>query len=174
MKRNLISVIILALSIVNFILLAIIVFTVIPTTKKTDNLITSIASIVDLSVDNNKKDGKSKKVALSDLYVYTLTNEDTITLQSNDGDSHYAVVKVALSMNMKSDDYSTYDPTSDSGITTKESVIESTISDIISKYTVEECRTNKKAITEECKKAIQDLFDSDVIYDVSFSKYILQ
>ena len=173
MKRNLISVIILAISIINFIMLAVLIFSVIPSTKKTDNLIASIASIVDLSVENSEEKENQKKVDLSDLYIYTLTKEDTITLKSTDGEPHYAVVQASVSMDKTSKDYKKYDPTSDEGIKSKESVIESKIVDIISQYTVEECNTNKDAITKECTKAIKELFDSDVIYEVSFSKYVV-
>ena len=81
MKRNLISVIILAISIINLILLSIIVFTVIPTNKKTDNLITSIASIVDLSVDG---DGESSaEIPLSDVTPYNMTDDTQVSLPSS-------------------------------------------------------------------------------------------
>lgn len=173
MKRNLISVIILAFSIINFILLAIIVFTVIPTNKKTNNLITSIASIIDLSVENKEGSAGGEKVDLSNLYVYTLSKEDTVTLKSTDGETHYAVVQIAVSMNMKSKDYKKYDPADEAGITSKESVIQSTVDGVLSKYSAEECQNNKEAITKECKEAVKKLFNSDVVYDVSFSKYVI-
>lgn len=173
MKRNLISVIILAFSIINFIMLAIIIFTVIPTNKKTDNLITSIASIIDLSVEDKEEADGGKKVDLADLYVYTLSKEDTVTLKKTDEDTHFAVIQIAISMNMKSDDYKKYSPEEDAGIKSKESVIQSTVDNVISKYTAEECLNNKDAITKECKEAVKDLFNSDVIYDVSFSKYVV-
>jgi flagellar FliL protein len=154
-------------------MLAIIVFTIIPTTKKTDNLITSIASIVDLSVEGAGEDGAVPAVALSDLEIYTLSEEETISLKSSDGDSHFAVVQVTLSLNTESDDYKTYDPSSDSGISSKEGVIKSAIDDVVGKYSAQECLDNKDAITEECKEAVKGLFNSDVIYDVSFSKYVI-
>lgn len=172
MKRNLISVIILALSIINFIMLAIIVFTVIPTNKKTDNLITSIASIIDLSVENSGEESGAQ-VALTDLTIYTLADDMIISLKSDDGDTHYATVKVAISMNTTSDDFKTYDPAADTGISAKDSVIMSTVDGIISKYSAAECTEKKEEIAAECSQAIKDLFKSDVIYDVSFSKYLI-
>ena len=173
MKRNLISVIILAISIINFIMLAVLIFSVVPSTKKTDNLISSIASIVDLSLEDGDKKYAHEKVDLSDLYIYTLSKEDTVTLKSTDGEAHYAVVQATISMDKTSKDYKKYDPATEEGIKSKESVIESKIVDIISKYTAEECNANKEAITEECTNAVKDLFDSDVIYEVSFSKYVV-
>ena len=172
MKRNLISVIILAISIINFIMLAVLVFSVVPSTKKTDNLISSIASIIDLSVENGEGEAL-KKVDLSDLYIYTISRENTITLKASDSDTHYAVVEIAVSMDKTSKDYKTYGPEAEEGIAAKESAIEATIADVISQYTAEECKDNKKAITDECTSAIKSLFGSDVIYEVSFSKYVI-
>jgi flagellar FliL protein len=102
-----------------------------------------------------------------------LSEEETISLKSSDGDSHFAVVQVTLSLNTESDDYKTYDPSSDSGISSKEGVIKSAIDDVVGKYSAQECLDNKDAITEECKEAVKGLFNSDVIYDVSFSKYVI-
>ena len=172
MKRNLISVIILALSIINFIMLSVLVFSVVPSTKKTDNLITSIASVIDLSVEGT--DGElMHKVDLSDLNIYTITNEDTITLKTNDSNSHYAVVQIAISMDKTSKDYKKYDPAAAEGIASKEGVIKATVADVLSQYTAEECSNNKAEITKECTKAVRELFGSDVIYEVSFSKYVI-
>ncbi len=172
MKRNLISVIILAFSIINFILLAIIVFTVIPTNKKTDNLITSIASIIDLSVENTGEE-EGEVVPIEKLYPYTLTNEQTVNLKSANGEEHMAVFQITVSMNTESKDYKKYDPTTDEGIKSKESIIESTVIDIISSHTAEECQNNKAQVTEECKKAVKEIFKSDVIYDLSFNKFLI-
>lgn len=172
MKRNLISVIILAISIINLILLSIIVFTVIPTNKKTDNLITSIASIVDLSVDGNGE--SSAEIPLTDITPYNMTDDTQVSLPSSGEETHYAVVHLVVSMNNKSDDYKTYDPTTDTGIKSYESVIQSTVNSVIKNYSAEDCNTKQDEIREEVKKQIKKLFNnSDVIYDVSFSKFIV-
>ena len=175
MKRNLISVIILAFSIINFILLAIIVFTVIPTNKKTANLITDIASIINLTLENGNGEVAAGTVAISDISPYELANEDTVTLKAGeDGQVHYAVIKVMVSMNTTSDDYKKYDPAAETGIGSKASIIESTVQDIVGSHTYEECSSDKEAVRQECYEAIKRLFDnSDVIYDVSFSKWVL-
>ena len=72
----------------------------------------------------------------------------------------------------KSDDYKTYDPTTDTGIKSYESVIQSTVNSVIKNYSAEDCNTKQDEIREEVKKQIKKLFNnSDVIYDVSFSKF---
>lgn len=172
MKRNLISVIILAFSIINFILLAIIVFTVIPTNKKTDNLITSIASIIDTSLENAGEE-KVKKVPLSDQTIYTSPEDSTITLKSVGEDKHYAQVRLSIALNKKSKDFKKFDPSTDTGIGSYESAIQSAVRTEIEKYSPEECTNNAGQIEENCQKAIKDLFNSDVIYDVTFSKFVV-
>lgn len=172
MKRNLISVIILAFSIINFILLAIIVFTVIPTNKKTDNLITKIASIIDTSLESVGED-TIEQVPLSDQTIYTSQEDSTITLKSTGEDKHYVQVRLAIALNKKSKDFKKYDPSADTGIGSYESTIQSAVRSEIEKYTPEECTNNAEQIEENCKKAIKDLFNSDVIYDVTFSKFVV-
>lgn len=172
MKRNLISVIILAFSIINFILLAIIVFTVIPTNKKTDNLITSIAGIIDTSLENAGED-KVEQVPLSDQVIYTSQEDSTITLKSEGDDKHYVQVRLAIALNKKSRDFKTFDPSADTGIGSYESAIQSAVRSEIEKYTPEECTNNAEQIETNCKQAVKDLFDSDVIYDVTFSKFVV-
>jgi flagellar FliL protein len=175
MKRNLISVIILAFSIINFILLAVIVFTVVPTNKKTANLITDIASIINLTLENGNGEAATGTVAISDISPYELANENTVTLKTGeDGHVHYAVIKVMISMNTTSEDYKTYDPSAETGIGSKSSIIESTVQDIVGSHSYEECAANKEAVRQECVEAVKKLFNnSDVIYDVSFSKWVL-
>ncbi len=174
MKRNLISVIILAFSIINFILLAIIVFTVIPTNKKTDNLISDIASVINLTLENKSGEHIAEGVSLDQLTPYELPNEDTVTLKSEDGTAHYAVIKIMISMNTGSDDFKTYDPAAETGIGSKSSIIESTIQNIVGSHSYEDCVSNKEAIRQECTDAVRNLFNgSDVIYEVQFSKWVL-
>ena len=57
MKKNLMTVIILALVLVNLVLTAILAFTIIPQTRKSNQLIDKIASAIDLELEDGKSDG---------------------------------------------------------------------------------------------------------------------
>lgn len=50
MKKSMLNVITLALVLINLVLTVILTFSIVSTTKKTDNLITKVAEIIDLDV----------------------------------------------------------------------------------------------------------------------------
>ena len=103
MKKNLMTVIILALVLVNLVLTAILAFTIIPQTRKSNQLIDKIASAIDLELE----DGSGKDTAavpVEDIEVYDIESSFTVNLSpSGDGKDHVAVFSIGLSLNTKSD-----------------------------------------------------------------------
>ena len=59
MKKNLISVLILALVFANFVLTAILMFTVLPETQKANTLIEKVCSAIDLDLNSGGTNGTS-------------------------------------------------------------------------------------------------------------------
>ena len=59
-------------------------------------------------------------------------------------------------------------------VSTKESLITGEIYDIIGSYTLEDAQANKELMREDILKRIQEMFDSDFIFQVSFSDIIFQ
>lgn len=171
MKKNILTIIILALGILNMLLTAIIVFAVVPTTMKTNNLITKVASSIDLELQlANGEDEES--IAISDIEVYKIENDMTINLKrdTNDSDNHYALVSASLSLNMKSEDYKALQPT----VSTNESYITEIFYDEISKYSMQEVKVNKEKIKADILKRIQEHFKSDFIISVSIGKLVVE
>ena len=66
MKKNILSVIIAALTVINVILTAIMFFVMLPTFQKTNNLITQVASVLNLELDQGDSEG-SQDYTLKDL-----------------------------------------------------------------------------------------------------------
>lgn len=169
MKKNLITVIIMALVLANLILTAILAFTIIPQTKKSNQLIDQVCSAINLELEG----GQNKNLAavpIEDIEVYNIEQSFTVNLANGaDGKKHYAVFSVGLSINTKSEQYSTYGGTE--GLTEKESIICSEINTIVSSYTVEEFNADGyKAVKEEILQAMQDMFGgTDFIVGVNFS-----
>lgn len=169
MKRNLLSVLILALLVVNIVLTGIMMFSVVGTSKKTAALVTDIATILQLEV--GKADGEGKEdLNVDDIEMYNIADSMTIHLRTaEDGRDHYCIVSVALSMNKKNADYKKY-----SGkLTDYESLIKGEVDQVIGNYTKEEAEANKEAIADEILTRIQDLFDSTFIVDVVFTGWNL-
>ena len=68
-------------------------------------------------------------------------------------------------MNTKHKDYATYSAT----MADLEGIIKDIIYSVMGNYTVDEARSNSDKIKEEVITKIQERFDSDFIYSVSFN-----
>jgi flagellar FliL protein len=170
MKRNILTIIILALGILNMILTAVIVFAVVPTTMRTNNLISKVAATIDLELQSpSEKD----QIGIADIETFALPNDLTISLKQEGSDTkkHYALlVGVSLSINKKSEDYKTLRPTIDSNVTS----ITEIITDEFSKYTVNTVKDNKDKIKEEILKNLKKQFKSDIIIGISIGNIVTE
>ena len=169
MKKNLISIIILALLIVNIVLTAIMMFSVTGTATKTSALVDNITRALNLEL-TAKGDAGASAVPISDIATYDIA-EMTIELQQDaEGKQHFFVGSITLSMNTKDKDYKTYGGDMES----RESLIKSEITDVSSSYTVEDARSNQDTIKSEILERIQTLFNSEFVFNVAFSDILIQ
>ena len=169
MKKNLISIIILALLIVNIVLTAIMMFSVTGTATKTSALVDNITRALNLEL-TAKGDAGASAVPISEIATYDIA-EMTIELQQDaEGEQHFFVGSITLSMNTKDKDYKTYGGDMES----RESLIKSEITDVISSYTVEDARSNQDTIKSEILERIQTLFNSEFVFNVAFSDILIQ
>lgn len=171
MKKNLLSILILALVLVNLVLNIVIIFSVLPAANKTNKMVTQICSILDIELAADEE--KSGKVSMDKLAVYELSEGATMTMNlkvGEDGKTHVLVTSVSISMNTESEGYKTYGET----ISEKESIIKGEINNVVSSHTVEEYQVDASGIREEIVKNLQEMFDSDFIVDVTFSDVIYQ
>lgn len=166
MKKNLISIIILALLIVNIVLTAIMMFSVTGASKKTAALVDNIATALDLELVSNQEAEVEEVVSMADTETYSFAEQMTIPLKKGEGDDkdHYCIVSITLAINTKADGYKDYG----SDLSQQEGLIKDEINSVFANYTVEEARSNQEQIKQEILKRIQTMFDSDFIYNVSF------
>ena len=170
MKKNLITVIILALVLANLILTAILVFTIIPQTKKSNQLIDQVCSAINLELQSGENTPATPEVPIEDVETYAITDGFTVNLkQGEDGKQHYAVFSVSLSLNTKSDGYKTYGGSE--GLAAKVTIIQSEINTIVNGYTLDEFNANGyQNVKDDILKTSQDMFGgSDFIVGVNFS-----
>lgn len=166
MKRNLISIVILALLVINIVFSAITMFSVASTNKKTAALVTDIAQAISLDLKGEStsvnKSVPMENVVTHDIAEMTIALKRGLDAEGNpDTKDHYAMVTVTLSMDSKHKDYKTY-----GDLSARESLIKGEINDVISQYTIDEIRDGNHAIEEEILQRIQTMFDSDFIYDI--------
>lgn len=167
MKKNLLSIVILALLLVNTVLTAIIMFSTVSANKKTAQLVGDIASVLDLELSNPNgivTPGQGA-VSIADTAVYNINDAMTIALRpSADGKEHYAMCEMSFSLNTTHDDYATYAPMMES----QESKIRSIIIGVIGGYTKEDAVANQKAIEAEILSQVQQMFNSDFVFEAYF------
>lgn len=168
MKKNLISIIILALLIVNIVLTSIMMFSVMGSSKKTTALVNDIASVLNLELNPGNSDESANKVEVSikDTAVYDLPEQLTIPCKmGEDGEQHYYLTNVSLSLNTKDKAYKKYGET----MADMNGLIESEIFQVFSEHTLDEILADTEAIKNEILSRLQAMFESEFIYRVSFS-----
>lgn len=174
MKKNLMTVLILALVLVNLVFTAILTFSIVPAVKNANDLIYDVATAIDLDLNAGQTTGIGY-VPVADIVMYNVAGGDTLTIglkDSGDGKDHYCVVSVYISMNSKNEDYNTYG----TDIASRESLIKDQIISIISSYTKEQVNNSEiqLEIREEILTALRSFFNSDFIIDVGFDSILCQ
>ena len=167
MKKNLLTVLVLALTLVNTILIGVMMVSVMGTNKKTAKLVGDIATVLNLELGPAGEEEKPE-VSLADTEVYAIDGSMTILLKSEPGatKSTYIVFDIALSLNKKHADYKKY---GGENFKSYDSMIKSAINDAVMQYTELECRNDMQAMKDDILKAIQEIFQSDFVYNISLS-----
>lgn len=167
MKKNLMSVLILALLVVNLVLTAITMISIVPSAKKSNALITEICTALDLELASGRNANLSN-VPIENLVPYALTDTITVNLRnSEDGSEHYAIISIVLSLDNSNEDYKKL---GEGGIVTGtyDSNIKSIVNDVVRTYTYEEIRNEPKRAQKDILEKLQGFFDSNMIVDVGF------
>ena len=164
MKKNLITVITLALVVMNLVLTVILTITILPKTKKANELITKVCSAIDLDLESGSATSNAD-IPIDQIDVYDIEDQQTINLKSSgDGKDHFAVITVSISMDKKNKDYKELQPE----VENKVELIKGEINNIVSQYTIDEIKDNQSAVQNEILKDLQKMFGSDFIVAVGF------
>ena len=169
MKKNLISILILALMVVNLVLTAIMMFSVMGTAKKTGALVSNIASVLSIELTPSAESEEEAPISIVDS-EHVDTDEMTIVLKGADGSSHFVMVVASVYMNTKHEDYATLGP----AVSANVSIIQDIINRVFTQYTIEEAQSNTEAVKAEILKQLQETYGSTFIYMVTFSKILYQ
>ena len=171
MKKNIFSILALAISVINLILTILIVFTLVPSAVKANDLVSKVAANIDSGFESTiGNNGYSKAIPLSDLEVFSI-EELTINLkpEPNDSRNHYTLVTIGLSVNKKHNDYNKLSPK----LKTHQSYITEIVIEEFSKYTASNVVENIETIKSLILKRSQEKFESDFIVDISMGKFLV-
>ena len=179
MKKSFLNVITLALVLINLILTVLLTFSLVSTTKKTDDFISKVAGIIDLDVgasSTGATQSDSTTVGIGDLEVIDVklsdgTTKITISLLDDAGKVHQSMVSVALSLNKNSKDYTKLRANVDNGM----NLIVSEVNKVVSSYSFNVVLSNKANMEQQILTYLQDtMFQSDIVYSVSFTGLVVQ
>lgn len=168
MKKNLMTVIILALVVANFVMTAIMMFITLPQTQKANEMITKVCEAIDLELNSGAATGLSN-LPIEQIETYDVAAGEAITVNLKDGG--YAVVSVSISVNNESDIYADNEGTA--YLSTKESIIKDSIIEIVGNYSKDELNASKDGVKAELLKALQKTFGVDYVVGVSFPKFTI-
>lgn len=169
MKKNLITVIILALCVVNLILNIMLVFVCMPSAQKTNNLITEIASVLNLELESG--DGKPS-VALENIATYNVEAQVVNLKDDGSGNSHYVQMGLTLELDNSSEDYAALNTVLGSA----EGAVFDEARNVVQNYTYEDVSDQEvqEKIKEQILDKLQKKYGTQCIYGVSFSKFTTQ
>jgi flagellar FliL protein len=168
MKKNLMSVLILALVVVNLVLTAITMISIVPSAKKSNELISQVCTALDLELASGRNANLSS-VPIENLVPYTLDGSMTINLRdSDDGSGYYVVLSVVISMDNSNEDYANLGAAVSEG--TYDSNIKNIVNDVVRTYTYEELKNDPEQAQKDILSKLQGLFDSNMIVDVGFTQ----
>lgn len=167
MKKNILAIVILAATLVNITLSAIILFIIVPKAQRTDALIQKIVSIIDLELENPPA-ADYAEVPFADRVTQTLSAKVTANLRSEEGETkvRYAQVDVTFILNSKAAGYSKIQPK----IAEQETFISGVVMDKVSQYTASEVQLHKEEIEKELLTYFRGYFESsDFLVGVSLN-----
>ena len=175
MKKNILTIIIMALAVINVILTAVIVFTMVPAMNRTNNLVKEISQMVDLELEQSEKE-KNAVVSVKDrdIHSFSSSTEGTLTInlkKSQDGKDHYALLDmVYVTINKSSDDYDDLADIIDS----RGSDIIQKVTDVIGSYDYETISSDRDSMKQQIIQKLQEFFETEAIVDVSFDNLRFQ
>lgn len=169
MKKNILTIIILAATLVNLTLSAVMLFVYLPNAQKMNTLITKICQVIDMELQSPLPSDKDT-VSVADLQAYTVGTDMMICLsKGSDGKTYYASVTASVVLNTKAKDYKTISPLMDAQVERIKEIVQ----DEVGTLTNENFQENKEAVKERILTILQEEFDTECIYRIDFGKYVI-
>ena len=170
MKKNILTVVIMAATVINLVLTAVLVFTVMPAMNKTTNLIDKVASVIDLEIDTKDESEDYTIADLSGLLTEVLFPVEydavqNLNLLPEEGDDTMHVFRMkgfSVSFNTKAEDYKTVSEQ----VKTDPTHVKDIVIKTISSHTKSDFDQVK--VASECVKKIQEMYNTKCIVEIIF------
>ncbi len=178
MKKNLVSIIILALLIVNLFLTCFMMFSFTGAAQKTWMVVSDIAYAMDMAKGGTPatEAAEAEDVPVTDQVPYNITEPMTIPLKAEppaaDGTTSptsYIIIQASLQLNSKHEDYKDF---GEGDLTQYVAIIQDEIISVFGRYTksdvLSEERDTLTQIKSEIVAQLRDRLNSEIVYDISF------
>ena len=153
MKKNILTIIVMAVSIVNLVLGIVLVFSIVPASNKTAALVDKVASVIDLNIDD--PNSEEQDYTIDDLVAYTKT-------YAGDDSNHYAqLAGFTISFNSKADDYKKVSES----IQTNDIYVDDIVKETLGSYTATTLDLVK--VRSEIVKKIQAKYNTKAVVEIS-------
>lgn len=171
MKKNITTVIVMALVTINLVLTGIIMFIMVPSLNKVNSLVTKVANIINLELEDPEE--TNHNVALADREDKTFESQIQITLKTDaDGKTHYAGIdSVTITLNKKAESYEDVAAAFDNSKT----YIQDIIRNVYAQYTFSQAQANGEEIKAKILAQISEHFDNaDCFLNIGFGNLRFQ
>lgn len=172
MKKNLITVLILAISIINLVFNIILFFVFMPSVAKTNKLIGDISEVLDLELASQSA-ASAGQVDVNNLVEFKLDEGSPINLAS-DGDDELHALKygITIKLDKTAKDYEKIN----TALSTSTSYIYDMTRDVVGQYTYDQVIdvNVRKEIKEKLLAEFKEYFNTECIYSVEFYDWVAQ
>lgn len=166
MKKNILTIVIMAAVLVSLVLNVVLVFTVMPAMNKTSALVDKVASVIDLEIEDGNSEEQEYTIDDLETYIKTYEKAVNINLKKDVGDSssHYAQLSGwILSFNTKADDASSISES----VTANDVYADDIVKETISSYT--SATIDFEKIKAEIVKRLQEKYNTKAIVEISLT-----
>ena len=159
MKKNILTIIVMAVSIVNLVLGIVLVFSIVPASNKTAALVDKVASVIDLNIDD--PNSEEQDYTIDDLVAYTKTYDSAVNINlkkdAGDDSNHYAqLAGFTISFNSKKVSES---------IQTNDIYVDDIVKETLGSYTATTLDLVK--VRSEIVKKIQAKYNTKAVVEIS-------
>ncbi|MCM1272224.1 MAG: flagellar basal body-associated FliL family protein [Clostridium sp.] len=172
MRKNLITVLILAICVINLVLTIIMFFAFLPSASKTNKLIADISEVLDIELASQKSENGGN-VNVSDLVPFQLEQGNPINLVSDGSDkSHALQYGLTINLDKTAKDYSQ----TQKNLEQSTAAVYDMTRDLVGQYTFEQVRDVdvQREIKEKLLASLKEYYGTECIYSINFYNWVAQ
>lgn len=172
MKKNLITVLILAISVINLIFNIILFFVLMPSAAKTNKLIGDISEVLDLEIASQEA-ANAGEVDVKNLVPFKLEVGSPINLaEDGSGKDHVLQYGITINMDKTAKDFSQVNET----LASSTAAVYDMTRDTVGQYTYEQVKdvNVQREIKEKLLAEFKEYFNTECIYSIDMYNWVAQ